>query len=100
MVESATIYHYQTTNFRKIRNHPLPEAREAFRQHGHQFKQHQFYVVSKQVAQREHQGVIGITTNYQKHLLRIGAHLDVGTFRCGYLYGTNHPMLGGKSAER
>ncbi len=36
----------------------------------------------------------------KRHILRKGSQLDVGSFRCGYLYGINHPMLQENTSER
>ncbi len=86
---------------RLLKTHPLPEAREAFRRHGRMFEPGELGSVVKEVGLRKHDGVVAVSRiNNKRHLLRRGSDLDVGAFRCGYLYGINHPLLGENTAER
>ncbi len=56
-----------------------------------------------QIGLRKQHGAVEMTGrvfNGQGHLLRTGPGLSAGTFKCGFLYGANHPHLRGEATER
>ena len=84
-----------------LQTHPNSDTREAFRRLGHQYQPNQFHTVAREIGSGEQKGVLGMVANMNKrHILRKGSQLDVGSFRCGYLYGINHPMLQENTSER